>query len=112
MTATEATYAAIANPVRRQILDLLREEGTLKAGEIADHFTGHSRPGISRHLRVLREAQLIHPVESDDRREQPYSLSPTPLREVQQWLQPYEDFWRQKLVELKDLLEEEDSAAG
>ena len=105
MVAAESAFSAIAHPVRRQILDLLRDEGTLKAGEIASQFRDHSRPGISRHLRVLREAQLIFLVQSEDGREQPYALNAEPLQEVHQWLDFYQDFWRDKLDELKEIIE-------
>ena len=52
-------YVAIADPTRRQILDLLLHRGTLMAGEIAANFSSASRPGISRHLRVLRECGVV-----------------------------------------------------
>ena len=52
-------YTAIADPTRREIVDLLRDRGVLTAGEIASNFTSVSRPGISRHLRVLRECGVV-----------------------------------------------------
>ncbi len=57
--SSDATYRAIADPTRREILDLLRDRGVLNAGAIAANFPSQSRPGISRHLRVLRESGIV-----------------------------------------------------
>lgn len=81
----DSTFDALADPTRRRILDLLRG-GELEAGEIARHFNT-SRPGISRHLRVLREAKLVH-VRADAQRRM-YSLDAAPLHEVEAWLSAY-----------------------
>ncbi|MDH5605794.1 MAG: metalloregulator ArsR/SmtB family transcription factor [Anaerolineae bacterium] len=108
MTVLDTAYAAIANPVRRQILDQLRVHGTLRAGDIAKRFTAVSRPGISRHLRVLREARLVRLQESADGREQSYALNAEPLAEIEAWLQPYQTFWQGKLGELKEIIENSD----
>jgi len=78
-------YAAIADPTRREILDLLRTHGTLHAGEIAARFPSRSRPGISRHLRVLRECGVV----TSDRvgRARIYALDPRPLDAIREgWL--------------------------
>lgn len=108
MTVLDAAYSAISNPVRRQILDLLREQGAQRAGDIAKRFTAVSRPGISRHLRVLREARLVRLEESEDGREQPYALNAEPLAEIEAWLEPYHAFWQGKLGELKEIIENSD----
>ena len=75
--------AAIADPVRRQILLMLRDE-PLSAGQVADRFA-ISRPAVSRHLRVLREAGLVHD-EADGRR-RVYTLVTAPLDELTGWLE-------------------------
>ncbi len=78
-------YAAIADPTRREILDLLRDRGVLTAGEIASSFASVSRPGISRHLRVLRECGVV----TSHRRgkAQIYVLDPRPLAALRNgWL--------------------------
>ncbi|MDQ3400615.1 MAG: ArsR family transcriptional regulator, partial [Chloroflexota bacterium] len=62
--------------------------------EIASHFRA-SRPGISRHLRVLREHGLVRAREEGQRRL--YSLDPVPLRELDEWLQRYREFWDNQL---------------
>ncbi|MFI5841941.1 metalloregulator ArsR/SmtB family transcription factor [Catenuloplanes sp. NPDC051500] len=73
---------AIADPIRREILLMLRDEA-LSAGQIADRFA-ISRPAVSRHLRVLREAGLARD-EADGRR-RVYTLVTAPLTELTDWL--------------------------
>lgn len=76
---------AVADPVRREILELLRP-GPLSAGTIADQFD-ISRPAISRHLRVLRDCGLVVDSTADsDARSRVYRLDVTPLRELETWL--------------------------
>ena len=102
-----SAYEAIADPTRRRILDLLREQ-PLPAGELASHFPV-SRPAVSRHLRVLRRAGLVK--ETRQGRQRLYRLSPTPLRQVGAWVHEYERFWQEGLGALKRYLEEETDAA-
>ena len=73
---------AIADPARRKILELLRT-GPLTAGQITAHFT-ISRPAVSRHLRVLRESDLVHDETAGRRRY--YALNPAALDELADWL--------------------------
>ncbi|GAA4444071.1 metalloregulator ArsR/SmtB family transcription factor [Actinokineospora soli] len=74
--------AAIADPVRREILVLLRG-GSLPAGTIAERFA-ISRPAVSRHLRVLRESGLVRDETSG--RQRIYTLDPAPLTDLAAWL--------------------------
>lgn len=74
---------ALADPTRRRIVELLAEEER-SAGEIASHFPT-SRPGVSRHLRVLREAGLVQVREEGQRRV--YSLEAQPLADLSAWLE-------------------------
>jgi DNA-binding transcriptional ArsR family regulator len=85
--------AALADPVRRELVALLAR-GELAAGELADRFPV-SRPAISRHLRVLRDAGLV--TARADGRRRLYALDPRPLREIDDWLEPYRDLWAQRL---------------
>lgn len=73
---------AIADPVRREILAMLRER-RMPAGEIADRFA-ISRPAVSRHLRVLRASGLVH--DELTGRQRLYRLDPAPLVELAGWL--------------------------
>ena len=84
---------AIGDPVRRDILELLRG-GPRSAGAIAERFS-ISRPAISRHLRVLREAGLVHADAVG--RERVYVLDAAPLAELDGWLEPFRDRWSARL---------------
>jgi DNA-binding transcriptional ArsR family regulator len=84
---------ALADPTRRRIVEILAE-GERSAGELASNFDT-SRPGISRHLRVLREHNLVHA--RDDGRSRFYSLDPQPLAELDEWLERYRVFWVNRL---------------
>jgi DNA-binding transcriptional ArsR family regulator len=95
-------YAALAEPHRREILDLLRE-GERPVGDLVAHLQ-LSQPGVSKHLKVLREAGLVA-VRVDGRRRL-YALRPQPLVEVDQWLEPYRAFWTNRLDALERHLEE------
>ena len=84
---------ALAEPTRRRIVELLAE-GERSAGEIAAHFET-SRPGVSRHLRVLREHGLVQV--RDDAQRRFYSLDPAPLAELDAWLARYRGYWTNRL---------------
>ena len=84
---------ALAEPTRRRIVELLADRER-SAGEIASHFRT-SRPGISRHLRVLRDHGLVRTRQDGQKRL--YSLDPVPLQELDEWLQRYRRFWTNRL---------------
>jgi len=88
---------ALADPTRRRIVELL-VEGERSAGEIAAEFPT-SRPGVSRHLRVLREHGLVHA--RGEGRRRLYSLDPAPLAELDEWLGRYRSFWTNRLDALE-----------
>lgn len=103
----DTTLRAVSDPTRREILGLLAA-GPQRAGDIALHFPRLSRPAVSRHLRVLREAGLVGevpPQPAEDAREVWYAASPVPLREIEQWVAHYRRYWRDKLYDLADLVE-------
>lgn len=99
--ASSDVFLAIADPTRRAILDRLRA-GSARAGDLAADFR-QSRPTISKHLRVLRQARLV----SDTRigRERVYSVEAVPLQRVAGWLEGYRAFWQSSLARLKRNLE-------
>jgi DNA-binding transcriptional ArsR family regulator len=97
-----STYAALAEPSRRRILDLLRRRER-SVGDLVERV-GLSQPGVSKHLRVLREAGLVD-VRKDGRTRW-YSLRPQPLVEVDRWLEPYRAYWNERLDDLERHLEE------
>lgn len=83
--ADPAVFAAVADPIRRGILDLLRG-GERSAGALAREFP-ISRPAVSRHVRVLRDAGLVRL--RRDRQTLHYSLNPEPLAAIDRWLSGY-----------------------
>ena len=85
--------AALADPTRRTIVELLAERERT-AGELAASFST-SRPAVSRHLRVLREHGLVQARAQG--RERLYSLEPEPLAELDEWLSRYRSFWTTRL---------------
>jgi DNA-binding transcriptional ArsR family regulator len=89
----DAVLHAISDSSRRAILEVL-SEGTATAGELAE-LLPIARPGVSRHLRVLREAGLVQVRHDAQRRV--YSLRPEPLAEVDEWLARYRSLWEQRL---------------
>lgn len=96
-------FRAIADPTRRAILDRLRA-GPTAVNDLAEDFE-QSRPAISKHLRVLREANLVSETKSG--RERLYELRPAPLRQIAGWIEGYRAFWQTSLTQLKRHLEEE-----
>lgn len=99
----EITFQALADPTRRAVLDLLRR-GSQPAGQIASAFPV-SRPAISKHLRLLRQAHLVR--EHRKGRHRVYQLNPEPLRAVDSWIEQYRVFWATSLNNLKSFLEAE-----
>jgi DNA-binding transcriptional ArsR family regulator len=88
---------ALADPTRLRIVELLAD-GERSAGELAAEFDT-SRPGVSRHLRVLREQGLVRVRGEGQRRL--YSLDPAPLAELDAWLERYRSFWTNRLDALE-----------
>jgi len=101
MPRMEAALKAIAEPRRRQILSLVRE-GEMSAGEIASHFEV-TRPAISQHLTVLKEAGLV--AERRDGTKRIYRLRPEGVEELRAFI---EEMWTQRLGVLKDEAEREE----
>jgi DNA-binding transcriptional ArsR family regulator len=98
------TFAALADPTRRQILDLLLERPR-PVGELVEQL-GLSQPGTSKHLKVLREAGLVQVRQDANRRV--YALDPGPIRELDVWLAPYRRLWNESLDELGRHLDRKD----
>jgi DNA-binding transcriptional ArsR family regulator len=95
------TYAALAEPSRRRILDLLRVREH-SVGELIPPL-GLSQPAVSKHLKVLREAGLVA-VRADGKHRY-YGLRSEPLAEVADWLEPYRAHWSARLDDLERHLE-------
>ena len=96
-------FQAIADPTRREIIDLLSTQ-TLNLNAIAGHFE-ISRPAISKHIRILTECELI--VVEQKGRDRYCSVEIQKLKEIDKWLSRYRKFWNRKLDALGDYLERE-----
>ena len=95
-------FAAIADADRRLMLERLRE-GERAAGELGQALPHASQPGVSRHLRVLREAGLVQ-VRREGQR-QMYALQASGFAALETWIARYRDFWPAKLDALSDHLD-------
>ena len=101
-------FAILSEPNRRDILDLLRERER-SVGDLVDHLD-LSQPGVSKHLRVLREAGLVS-VRRDAQRRW-YGVRPEPLAEIDAWLEPYRRLWAGRLDALENHLDEKERDDG
>jgi DNA-binding transcriptional ArsR family regulator len=100
----DAVFGALADRNRRTILELLRQEGEMCVNDISDALFYISRPAVSRHLRVMREAELLRDRSSG--RERWFSINETMLQQAVDWVQYYQSYWHDKLGELAKLAEE------
>jgi DNA-binding transcriptional ArsR family regulator len=104
--ALPTTFDVLAEPTRRQILELLRERSR-PVGELVDVLK-ISQPGVSKHLRVLRDANLVAVRQDAQRRW--YELRPEPLAEIDAWLEPYRALWARRLDALEDHLDNKEQS--
>jgi DNA-binding transcriptional ArsR family regulator len=95
--AAAATLDALAAPSRRDIVDALRD-GAQPVNALVERLA-LSQPLVSKHLRVLREAGLVTMRPDGQRRL--YELRPEPLMELDEWLEPYREMWRESLDRLE-----------
>lgn len=107
----DALFRILADPTRRQILDLLAEQGPLTVGELAAEFPRLVTSGISKHLMSLRGANLVSATRRG--REQIYQLEPDVMAAaLKPWLAKYERYWSTALARLRDLAEERGTEAS
>jgi DNA-binding transcriptional ArsR family regulator len=99
----QSTFAVLAEPNRRRILDELCQ-GERSVGELVERLS-LSQPAVSKHLRVLREADLV--ASRVDKQHRRYRLRPAPLAEVDAWLAPYRRYWAERLDTLQAHLDQE-----
>ena|SRR6478672_5342598 len=90
-------FDVLAEPNRRRILDVLRD-GEQPVGALVDELA-ISQPAVSKHLRVLREAGLVQSRSEGQRRL--YRVRTEPLREIDEWLEPYRVIWASRLDALE-----------
>jgi len=96
-------FAALADPIRRSLLMNLTENSPLTATQLAQDYP-ITRQGILKHLQILEKASLV--VVNQRGREKRYSLTPAPLREVDQWIDDIGATWDQRLLRLKAFIED------
>ena len=102
----DETLAALADPHRRQVVELLRERPR-RAGELAE-AAGLSAPAMSRHLRTLRRSGLVEETSPEfDARVRVYQLRPEPLVHLLRWLEETERMWSEQLAAFKTHLEKQ-----
>ncbi|MEB3370865.1 ArsR/SmtB family transcription factor [Saccharopolyspora mangrovi] len=101
----ETAFEVLAEPHRRDILDLLRS-GERAVGELVEQLP-LSQPAVSKHLKVLRQAGLVEVRQEAQRRW--YRLRPEPLAEIDLWLAPYRRMWEQRLDVLQQHLDAMDA---
>ena len=97
------TFAALADPTRRTILEMLAMKGQLSASDISNKFH-MSPPAISQHLKILREAKLVHVQKKAQQRI--YQVNPTAINEVEQWAKQMNKLWNSRFNRLDKVLEE------
>jgi DNA-binding transcriptional ArsR family regulator len=97
MAIAVTAFDVLAEPTRRRILDLLLA-GERSVGELVSGL-GMSQPGVSKHLRVLRDAGLVTVRGEAQRRI--YGVHPGPLAEIDEWLEPYRRLWGGRLDALE-----------
>jgi DNA-binding transcriptional ArsR family regulator len=104
------TFEVLAEPSRRQILDLLRRS-ELPVGDLVD-ATSLSQPAVSKHLRILREAGLVE--SRSDAQRRIYRVRAEPLQDIEEWLAPYRQLWTSSLNALErhlEIMEDTDDGA-
>ncbi len=102
MSAVDQTFAALSDPTRRRVVELLKS-GPRRAGELADELDA-SRPAMSRHLRVLRQSGLVEVMAGsleDDARARSYRLCAEPFDELRSWVDDVEAYWAGQLAAFK-----------
>ena len=96
-------FTALADPMRRSLLLHLAAHSPKTATQLAEHYP-ISRQGILKHLRILEAASLVAVAQQG--RDKRYTLTPTPLGELDQWIKDINAKWDERLLRLKALVED------
>ncbi|MFW0787694.1 metalloregulator ArsR/SmtB family transcription factor [Gordonia sp. CPCC 206044] len=105
MHTADQVFAALASPIRRQLLEILAEQPA-PAGDLTGRFA-LSRSSVTEHLKVLKDAGLV--TDEARGRQRVYHLTAEPLAALDAWLHPFERFWRRRLSDIADLAEDLDT---
>lgn len=96
------TFSALADPTRRQIISMLTEQKQRRINDLAEPFS-MSLAGVSKHIKVLEQAELVHRYKRG--REYYLELNPNRLRQAQDWLAYYAQFWSERFAHLQEILD-------
>jgi DNA-binding transcriptional ArsR family regulator len=100
--AALSTFDVLAEPSRREILQLLRD-GERSVSELVDQLE-LSQPAVSKHLRVMKSARLVEV--RPEAQQRFYRICPEPLEQLDEWLEPYRKFWTSQLDRLESHLDQ------
>ena len=109
LATTADVFNAIAEPRRRQIIDLLRDGDAWTVGELVGRIR-LAQPTVSKHVGVLRTVGLLSVTTAG--RHRLYRLNPRPLKSVHAWVGGYEQYWTHQLSRIKSRAEERAAARG
>ncbi len=101
---TDQIFSALGNTTRRALLGLMVSDGEMAVQSLAERFE-ISRPSVSEHLKVLKDAGLVS--ERKAGRQRLYRIEAEPLLAARSWFDVYEEFWRNKMRDLRKVLDEE-----
>lgn len=96
------TFTALAEPTRRSILEMLAVQGKMPASAIYKRFEA-TPPAISQHLKVLKQANLVHVEKKAQQRI--YHVNPAPMKELEKWIRQFADRTEMQFKKLDGLLE-------
>ena len=97
-------FLALAEPTRRNIMEMLASNGSLAASDIYSRFKA-TPPAISQHLKVLREAKLVRVEKRAQRRI--YYINPEPMKELEKWIQIFTKDWQERHDRLEAMLKKQ-----
>ena len=103
----DEVFKALADPSRRKILDIVRDQPGINVNELSGHFE-FSRYATMKHLRILEEARLI--LGKKEWKDKRLYINAVPIRMIyERWIRNYEGQWAASLTNLKDLIERDES---
>jgi DNA-binding transcriptional ArsR family regulator len=97
-------FLALAEPTRRNIMEMLQRDGNLSASDIYSKFKA-TPPAISQHLKVLREANLVRVEKRAQKRI--YYVNPEPMKELEKWIQTFTRDWQDRHDRLETMLKKQ-----
>jgi DNA-binding transcriptional ArsR family regulator len=109
MPAVDPVFAALADPTRRRIVEMLSDGEPRSVNDIAHEFE-MSRQAVAKHLNILREARVVRGEQRG--RQHLHALAPETLSTLTEWVDHYSRFWDDRLAKLKKLAEEDKRHGG